>query len=127
MNVNELKLIGLNCLEDVTILDNCFVNNKDAGNANPEGYFCLKNCQKLKRVFINYGSFEYYSLCEIENNFSLEEIDMGILDSFFSVFTHASLTLRSSFCSVRSLNRPAKTEVLQIWVGCFYALFSCCI
>lgn len=101
MNVNELKLIGLHCLEDVTILDNCFVNNKDAGNANPEGYFCLKNCQKLKRLFINYGSFENYSLCEIENNFSLEEIDMGEIDCPFDVFTHASLTLRSNSHQLR--------------------------
>ena len=125
--VNELKLIGLHCLEDVTILDNCFVKSKNSDSDNPEGCFCLKNCQKLKRLFINYGSFDNYSTCEIENNCSLEVIDMGLLDSYFGVFTHASLTLRSNSHQLRSWNRPTKTKDLQIWVGCFLALYACCI
>lgn len=127
INVKELKLIGLHCLEEVTIYENCFMNNKDAGNANPEGYFCLKNCQKLKRLFINFYSFEFFSLCEIENNCSLEDIDMGEIDCPFNVFTHASLTLRSNSHQLRSWNRPTKTKVVQIWVGCFHVLYSSCI
>ena len=127
MNVNDLELIGLHCLEDISIPEHCFVNNKDATSVNPEGCFCLKNCQKLKRLFINFYSFEFFSLCEIDNNCSLEVIDMGEKDCPFNVFTHASLTLRSNSHQLRSLNRPTKTKVIQIWVGCFYVLFSCCV
>ncbi len=90
--VGEMKIVGLNGLERVMIGKHCF---KYAG-ANANGHFYLKNCKRLRELKIGLGSFEDYSVCEIENVPSLEVIEMGELDEVSFNFCLASLELKSS-------------------------------
>ena len=89
--VGEMKMIGLNALKRVVIGKYCF---KYAG-ANANGHFYLKNCKRLRELKIGLGSFEDYSVCEIENVPSLEVIEMGELDEVSYNFCLASLELKS--------------------------------
>ena len=89
-NVEEVKLIGLKQLESVVIGDRSF--RKDNGWKNkPNGHFYLKNCERLRELKIGDYSFNYYSVCDIENNASLEVIEMKGM----SVFEKGSLELKS--------------------------------
>ena len=91
-NVDKLKLIGLNQLERVVIGKECF---RKATRVLIYRHFHLKNCERLRELKIGYGSFNDYSVCEIENVPSLEVIKMGKLKAGFGNFVFASLTLRS--------------------------------
>ena len=94
--VDEVKLIGLNRLERVLIGDNGFTKKKKKGTGNdPSRHFYLKNCERLKELKMGRYSFMDYSMCEIENNESLEVIEMGELNEGSSNFHHASLELKS--------------------------------
>ena len=88
--VEEVKLIGLNVLERVVIGNDSFI-----GPNNENGYFYLKNCERLKELKIGYGSFSDYSVCEIENLPSLEVIEMGELNELSCSFYRALLELKS--------------------------------
>ena len=90
--VDEVKLIGLNRLERVVIGKHCFRKNPEK---NPNRHFYLKNCERLRELKIGYWSFYDYSVCEIENNVSLEVIDMGELKRDGYNFRYASLELKS--------------------------------
>ena len=90
--VDEVKLIGLNQLERVEIGKHCFRRNTEK---NPNRHFHLKNCERVRELKIGCGSFRDYSVCEIENNVSLEVIDMGELKRDGYNFRYASLELKS--------------------------------
>ena len=94
--VDELKLIGLNRLERVVIGKNCFTKEKNYWpEYNPDRHFYLKNCERLRELKIARFSFSDYSVCEIENVPSLEEIEMGELNTCSCNFRYASLELKS--------------------------------
>ena len=90
--VSEIKMVKLKRLERVVVGKYCF---KYAG-ANANGHFYLKNCKRLRELKIGLGSFEDYSVCEIENVPSLEVIEMGELDEVSYNFCLASLELKSA-------------------------------
>ena len=90
--VREMKMVGLKHLERVVIGKHCF----NGAGANTDGHFYLKNCKRLRELKIGLRSFEYYTVCEIENVPSLEVIEMGELDEVSYNFCPASLELKSS-------------------------------
>ena len=94
-NVKEVKVIGLNQLERVMIGRNCFTKQKNNAGNDPDRYFYLKNCERLRELKMDVYSFSDYSVCEIENVPSLEVIEMGELNEDSSNFSHASLELKS--------------------------------
>ena len=67
--VTTVNIIGLNALESVKIGKNSF--------ATEYGYFYLKNCPKLMWLNINYGSFQHYVVCEIEDTPAMQSIFIG--------------------------------------------------
>ena len=85
-NVGELKLIGLKKLEKVMIGEKCFMRNDYSSDPNRQ--FCLKECDALRELKIGNGSFNDYSVCEIDSLNSLEVIEIG-------GFCYASLELKS--------------------------------
>ena len=68
--VTTVNIIGLNALERVVIGKNSFVWFY--------GVFRLKNCPLLMRLSINYGSFEHYTICEIEDTPAMQSIFIGV-------------------------------------------------
>ena len=90
MYVNEVKLIGLNVLRNVTIGVNSFTKEKNSYGNDPNRHFYLENCPKLKLLEMGYGSFSDYTVCEIENVDALEVIEMSS-----NSFLFASLELKS--------------------------------
>ena len=95
MYVNEVKLIGLNVLRNVTIGMNSFTKNKNSDGDDPNRHFYLKNCPKLKSLKMGRFSFSDYSVCEIENVDGLEVIEMGVVYKASYNFHSASLELKS--------------------------------
>ena len=95
--VNEVKVIGLNELESVEIGMNSFTKYKSTWNitSDPNRYFYLKNCPKLKSLKMGRYSFSDYKVCEIENVDALEVIEMGDLNEESRNFYYASLELKS--------------------------------
>ena len=91
--VTEVKLIGLEELESVVIGPNCFVNKS---NRETTGCFYLKNCLKLKELWMGRISFSDYSVCEIENVDALETIAMGDAHYWSGCFNRSSLELKST-------------------------------
>ena len=91
-NVDKVKLIGLNQLERVVIGKECF---RKATRVLIHRHFHVKNCERLRELKIGYGSFNDYSVCEIENVPSLEVIEMGELIEDSYNFYWASLELKS--------------------------------
>lgn len=96
-SVKEVKLIGLNQLERVAIERSCFTEYKNTSYVykNPNRYFHLKNCGRLRELKIGRYSFSDYYVCEIENVDSLEVIEMGVLKGESYNFNFASLELKS--------------------------------
>ena len=95
MYVNEVKLIGLNVLRNVTIGVNSFTKKKNDYGYDSNRHFYLENCPKLKLLEMGYGSFSDYTVCEIENVDALEVIEMGYLYRESFNFVYASLELKS--------------------------------
>ena len=97
MYVDEVKLIGLSELESVEIGMNSFTKYKSTWNitSDPNRYFYLKNCPKLKSLNMGRYSFSDYTVCEIENVDALEVIEMGDVDEWSRNFYYASLELKS--------------------------------
>ena len=93
--VNEVKLIGLNRLERVVIGKNSFTKEKNNWGDDSERHFYLRDCPKVKELIVGRYSFSDYSVCEIENVFSLEVIEMGELNEVSGNFHDASLELKS--------------------------------
>ena len=84
-NVGVLKLIGLKKLEKVIIGENCFTELTSVSGSyssyevrrDPYHQFCLKECDALRELKIGNGSFDDYSVCEIDSLNSLEVIEIG--------------------------------------------------
>ena len=95
--VEELKLIGMKCLESVVIGYACFVKYpySAADGRDDKRHFYLKNCPKLKSLKMGCYSFYDFSVCEIENVDALEVIEMGELNEWSGNFYWASLELKS--------------------------------
>ena len=91
VNVNEVKLVGLNRLERVVIGDDCFIRSTEY---NPNRHFYLKDCERVRELKMGRYSFCDYSVCEIENVPSLEVIEMGKMDDEGDIFLYASLELK---------------------------------
>ena len=96
-NVGVLKLIGLKKLEKVMIGNDCFMELTSVFGSSsyeirrdPNHQFCLKECDSLKELKIGNGSFNDYSVCEIDSLNSLEVIEIG-------GFRYASLELKSDY------------------------------
>ena len=86
-------MVGLNKLLSVTIGWKCF---RQIEGGSPNGRFYLKNCERLRELKIDCGSFEHYSVCEIESVPSLEVLEIGIMEKWSANFFYASLELKSS-------------------------------
>ena len=95
MYVKKVKLIDLSWLERVVIGKNSFTKNKNSFGNDPYRHFYLKDCERLRELKIGCLSFNYYSVCEIENVPSLEVIEMGELNQNSWNFICASLELKS--------------------------------
>ena len=93
--VNEVKLIGLSELQSVVVGMSSFTQHKYRDGDDPNRHFYLKNCPKLKSLWISRFSFSDYTVCEIENVDALEDVCIGIMDERSDNFYHASLVLRS--------------------------------
>ena len=95
--VEELKLIGMKCLESVVIGYACFVKYpySAADGRDDKRHFYLKNCPKLKSLKMGCFSFYDFSVCEIENVDALEVIEMGELNDGSWSFYWSSLELKS--------------------------------
>ena len=87
--VGEVNLVELEKLERVEIGVNCF------SKENNSGHFSLKNCPHVKELKMGRYSFLGYSTCEIENDDSLEVIEMGELNEESSNFYGGDCVLRS--------------------------------
>lgn len=122
--VQEVRMIGLSQLERVAIGSNCFAASEEDGSPF-SGRFCLKNCERVKELRIDRGSFVSYSLCEIENLPSLEVIHFGELNAFFPMFINALLNLISCFLCEWLRNRLAQARVAGDWQLCLLELSSC--
>ena len=94
-NVNEVKLVGMDQLERVVIGKNSFTKNKNSFGNDPYRHFYLKDCERLRELKMGRYSFSDYSVCEIENDDSLEVIEMGELNEDSWNFRYASLELKS--------------------------------
>ena len=114
--VNEVKLTGLNELERVVIGKNSFRKQSDnRSRQDPNRAFYLKNCERLRELKMGSDSFSDYFVCEIENNESLEVIEMGFLNKESSNFSYASLELKSDCSVLRMMIRLARFEITSVW------------
>ena len=95
-NVEEVRLIGLNQLEEMSVGENSFTSGwgRDP-EYNPKRRFYLKNCKTLAYLVIGCYSFSDYSVCEIENMPYLQVIGMGEDEEECYSFYYASLKLKS--------------------------------
>ena len=113
-SVEVVKIVGLNELERVVIGKNCFTCEMPNG-PNPNRRFTLKDCEKLKELKMGRWCFYEYTTCEIENNPSLEVIEMGEMGWVSNVFHFASLTLSSNPQRIRVMNRLSDAAILSVW------------
>ena len=113
-SVETVKIVGLNELERVVIGKNCFTYEQE-NEPNPNHRFTLKDCEKLKELKMGRWCFYEYAVCEIENNPSLEVIEMGEMGWVSNVFHFASLTLSSNPPRIRVRNRLGCIAILPVW------------
>lgn len=95
MHVNELKLIGLSTLMNVTVGSNSF--------SNEEGSFYLKDCPQLRELQTGSDSFSRFRILELANMNALERITIGS-----NGFAFSSLELKSIafvFCHDKTFQR----------------------
>ena len=95
--VEEVTIVGLKCLNEITIGENAFTKRgyKPEDGKDASRRFWLKDCEFLHELQISAGSFMDYSVCEIENVNRLEVIKIGDLHIGAESFWYASLVLRS--------------------------------
>ena len=113
-NTEKVKLIGLKELERVVIGDRCFTKVKNgkglSSDSDPNRHFYLKDCEKVKELKIGCNSFYEYRVCEIENVYSLEAIDMKEGSGYDWSFWSASLKLKGGLCGAETMNRLTQIE-----------------
>ena len=97
--VEEVTIVGLKCLNEITIGENAFTKRgyKPEDGKDASRRFWLKGCEYLQRVQIGAGSFMDYSVCEIENLPNLLQLQIGEPKSAGNrgCFHWSSLELRS--------------------------------
>ena len=124
--VSELTLTNLNRLEVVLIGKSSFTNN-NANNENSHR-FCLRDCERLRKVRIDCFAFRDYSVCEIENLIRLEELEIGKFAEESRCFRSSSFLLRSSDLPDTSPIDLPKLRTLsfgeQSFIDCTTAVFE---
>lgn len=115
MFVNQLNLIGLSALKKVVIGENSFTKKKNGFGIELNRRFFLKNCPSVRELRIGRYSFSDYSSAVIENNDSLEVIEMGVLDQVSNTFYSTSLSLNSFHLVEVVYSRFAETHITCIW------------
>ena len=73
--------------------------------------FSVKNCPKLRELKIGPSGFDEWLSVEIENDPSLEVIEIGYLNYNSGNFNDAPLELKSSIHRIAMINRPAQAEI----------------
>ena len=97
-NVEEVRLIGLKKLTRVVIGMGSFRQYEKCNGRR----FLLKDCKRIRELRIGNESFYYYSVCEIQNVDSLEEIEIGGTNDMNLNFELVSrFELKSSFHGVQ--------------------------
>ena len=113
----EVKLIGLNQLERVVIGEYSFGEGRMSDYCT-YALFYLKDCEKVKELKIGRGSFQGYSVCEIDGVPSLEVIEMGVLDEESRVFCETQcFELKSVSHRVNSQVDLPKLRTLLVGCG----------
>ena len=87
----------------------------------------VKTNKKVVQGFVSFQGFVplLYSVCEIENNPSLEVIEVGESCKSSYNFLYADLELRGDCNDRRMMNRFAEIENNCVWHGYIQVLFSC--
>ena len=114
--VEEVKLIGMQKLEDVAIGSNCFLWHREMNGKSCYGHFYLKDCPVVEHLAIWNSSFLSYAACVIENNPSLETVNMGNEKECGLNFVRGSLQLISVFHETTMMNRLAEASILFLWL-----------
>lgn len=120
------ELIGLRQLEKVLIGKHCFLAYAGCKKSRSDRHFCVKNCEKLRELTIGCGSFMYYLVCDIENDNSLEVIEIGE-HCMSSCFMHGSLLLKSKNEKERVMNRLTQIEDAPLWRAGISSFSSCSV
>lgn len=95
--VKEVALIGLNRLERVVIGKHSFPGKSDK-DKDEKNRFCVKRCERLKELKIGSMSFFGFNVCEIENDDSLEVIELGEMKELLSCnFMFSSFLMKSEY------------------------------
>ena len=96
-SITDVKITGLKYLESVTVGNNSFRNSSRYSTR----HFSLKDCPKLKSLWIGAWSFTEFNTCEIENVDSLEVLQIGTNERHSNNFYYTGvLELKSAFCSL---------------------------
>ena len=105
--VEEVDLIGLNRLERVVIGKNCFSHKKSENedkdkdkdeDEDDNTHFYVKRCERLKELKIGSMSCFCYNVFEIEDDDSLEVIELGEMGELLSCpFMLSSLVMKSKY------------------------------
>ena len=94
-HVKGVEIVGLSQLERVMIGKNCFSQEPVLSDEGVLPRFRIKDCERLKELRIDRLSFCYYGICEIDNNASLETIEMGTMDEASFSFVSGNLKITS--------------------------------
>ena len=94
-SVSRIELIGMHALEKAVFECRCPYDAKKRRS------FQVKNCEHLKELIVEDGSFRDYCECVIENLPSLEVLSIGKSNGYRAIgcFQESSLELRSDFSS----------------------------
>ena len=115
--VTRVVIVGLKKLERIVVGGRSFrtLNYLIIDGKDPNRHFFLKDCEKLTELKVARICFYGYGVCEIENNPSLEVIEMGEMGWVSNVFHFASLTLSSNPPRIRVRNRLGCVAILPVW------------
>lgn len=83
--MKEVRIAGLDCLEEVAIGKNCFSSDLTS-EGDPDRRFCLTDCARVKKVKIGRWCCCDYGVCRLANLPALETLQMGELGLESSVF-----------------------------------------
>ena len=94
-SVSRVELIGMHELEKAVFECRCPYDAKKRRS------FQVKNCERLKELIVEDGTFRDYCECVIENLPSLEVLSIGKSNGYRAIgcFQESSLELRSDFSS----------------------------
>ena len=104
-NMSNLVIYGLPELESIKIGISSFYSYDG------DHVFSVKNCPKLRELKIGPSYFYKWESVEIENDPSLEVIEIGYLNYNSLHFMYAPLELKSSNHRMEMINRPAQAEI----------------